>query len=64
MATPTCPKCDSTRFEAQIFEPSNANYKLNAINCLGCGAVVGVVEYSNLGVLIRKLAKGLNIKID
>lgn len=59
-----CPKCENTSFETVIREPKNSNYKLLFTQCSACGCVVGVTEYFNIGVLVKKLAAGLNIDLD
>lgn len=63
VATSTCPKCDSHRFEVKLLEPIGAQYKFHAVQCAACGAVVGVTEYFNIGARIGDLAKGLNVKL-
>ncbi|MDT5121819.1 MAG: hypothetical protein QOC96_1301 [Acidobacteriota bacterium] len=64
MAYSTCPKCNSHSFEMKEAEPANAMYKVNFVQCSSCGAVVGVMDYFNIGVLLRKLARALNINLD
>jgi hypothetical protein len=34
------------------------------VRCQWCKTVVGVLEYSNIGKLIRRLAEKLNINLD
>ena len=63
MALPTCPKCDNRVFELNAFTPLRSNYKLYAVNCTQCGAVVGVQEYFNSGALLTKLAEKLGVKM-
>jgi predicted nucleic-acid-binding Zn-ribbon protein len=63
MARPICPKCDNPTFQITEIEPIDGKYKLNAIHCAKCGAVVGVKEFYNLGQLIYDLAKKLNVKL-
>lgn len=60
----TCPKCASNSFESVIREPKGSNYQLLFTQCSGCGCVVGVTEYFNVGVLVHKLAKALNIDLS
>jgi predicted nucleic-acid-binding Zn-ribbon protein len=59
--TSTCPKCDGQRFELRTIEPLRSNWKYNAVQCSKCGAVVGVVDYYNVGFLVRELAKKLKL---
>ena len=63
MATSTCPKCDSTSFEAKESEPKKSLYKLIFIQCGKCGAVVGVLDYINVGSAVLQIAKALKIKL-
>jgi hypothetical protein len=71
MAHPTCPKCSSPSFESVEFTPRGSGFKLNAIQCAACGAVVGVTDYYNIGNLIieqnealRKIAAHLKISVS
>lgn len=66
MAYPSCPRaeCNSHYFDASEIEPSGSNYKMMAIHCHSCGAVVGVTEVFNVAALLLNLAKKLNIKLD
>lgn len=59
MATSRCPvsECGSTSFELKTFEPHGSSYKLSAIQCRTCGAIVGVMDYFNIGNLVHQLAK-------
>jgi predicted nucleic-acid-binding Zn-ribbon protein len=71
MAVTKCPKCGHTRFELRTLEPSGAQYKYNFFQCVSCGTPVGVAEYFNAGVLLRKqnaalkkIAAALNVHVD
>ena len=64
MATPKCPSCSNTSFELNEITIDKAAYRTYGVCCSHCGAVVGVQEYFNIGVLIKKLAKGLRINLD
>lgn len=55
MAHSTCPKCDSTQFEMKENTPRNSNFKLMFIQCSGCGCVVGVMDYYNIGTRIKDI---------
>jgi uncharacterized Zn finger protein len=59
----TCPACKKTSFEVVMEEPKGSNYKLLFTRCSACGAVVGVTEFYNIGTLLEKLAKKLNIRL-
>jgi hypothetical protein len=61
---PVCGKCENTSFEIREFEPRNAAFKYNSIQCTKCGVPIGVVEYFNVGFMVKKLAKALNINLD
>jgi hypothetical protein len=64
MATSTCPKagCGSHRFEMVENTPSGSAYKLMFIQCASCGTVVGVMDYFNIGNLLKKVAKALRVE--
>lgn len=64
MAASKCPKCENTRFELAEESPTGSNYKLQFVRCASCKTVIGVLEYYSTSVLIRKLAKKLNIDLD
>jgi hypothetical protein len=61
MAVSTCPKCDSTSFEAKEHSPHGSNFKYQFIQCASCGAVVGVMDYFNIGGMLQTLATKLRI---
>jgi hypothetical protein len=63
MATSRCPKCASSSFELENFTPRNSEFKLSFVQCSSCGAVVGVLDYYNIGQLIHDLAKKLNVHL-
>lgn len=52
--------CDSTRFEVKENSPTRSNYKLLFVQCSSCGAVVGTMDYYNIGARLSELEK----KID
>ncbi len=71
MAQSTCPKCDNTRFEVKHAEPKNSNFVLAFIQCTSCGAVVGVMDYQNVGYhlqrqneAIKQIAQKLQVSVD
>ncbi len=64
MAVPTCPKCDSKNFAMTLIEPHNSYFKINAVHCMKCGAVVGITDYSDVATLVRQLAEKLHVKLD
>lgn len=53
MANSKCPHCDGTRFELKTIEARGAQYQHNFIQCGGCGAPFGVLEYHNVGALFE-----------
>ena len=61
MATSNCTKCGNTQFEVKVVEPGESNFKFNFVQCTGCGGVVGVLDYWNIGELIHQLAEELNV---
>lgn len=60
MARSTCPKCDSHNFELVENCPSESNFKFMFVQCVSCGAVVGVMDYYNIGAKL----KTIEAKID
>ena len=59
-----CPKCNSTKFEIVEASIQNSKFKQWFIQCASCGCVVGTTEYDNIGALIRRLARKMNINMD
>lgn len=59
-----CPKCEHTEFEVVNETPVNSNYELIFIRCTNCHTVAGVLDYYNVGALIKKMAKKLKIDLD
>lgn len=65
MNTPSkCPKCEYQEFEVVNEIPANSNYELIFVRCVNCHSVVGVIDYYNVGTLIKKLAAKLKIDLD
>ena len=61
MAFSSCPKCESTRFEMKEMSPTGSKFKVQAVQCSSCGAVVGILDYYNIPALLTKIAKKLGI---
>lgn len=59
-----CPHCQKSGFEVVTEEPKSSNFKLMFVRCQWCKTVVGILDYYNIGALIYKLAKKLNINLD
>ena len=59
-----CPKCENTEFEVVNETPVNSNFALIFIRCANCHTVVGVIDYYNVGTLVKKLAGKLKIDLD
>lgn len=57
MAASTCAKCGNVSFEVKTIEPVGGNFKQNLLQCRGCGAPVGVLDYYNLGGLLKDQEK-------
>jgi len=58
----TCAKCGNHVFQIQESEPSGSNVKWFFVQCMKCGAPVGVVDfYPNSTVLkhVKELEKGM-----
>ena len=61
MAIPRCPKCESSSFENSEVEPRRSNFKLIFVHCSSCGAVVGVVDYYNIGAELKEIRAKLGV---
>ncbi|OXG03653.1 hypothetical protein BC749_11114 [Flavobacterium araucananum] len=59
-----CPHCQKTGFEVATEAPKDSNFKLMFVRCQWCKTVVGVLDYYNIGTLVHKLAKKLNVNLD
>lgn len=59
-----CPKCENTEFEVVNETPVNSNYELIFARCALCKTVVGVIDFYNVGTLIKKLASKLRVDLD
>jgi hypothetical protein len=60
MAVSTCPKCDSHRFELKDGTPKNSRFNFSYVQCSSCGALVGVMDYFNVGAETQDIKKQLN----
>lgn len=47
--TSTCLKCGGHSFELVENSPIRSNFKFLFVQCTGCGGVVGVLDYFNVG---------------
>jgi hypothetical protein len=61
MTESRCPKCGNTNFELGRPRINGSAFKLNSIQCAGCGAVVGVVEADNVNARLREMEKALTL---
>ena len=59
MAEPKCPKCDGTTFELKEHQPQESRFKLMFVQCAECGAVVGAMDFFNVGHLLYKHGEAL-----
>ena len=66
MAFSKCPKCENPYFEVKENIPNSSNYKLMFVQCAKCGSVAGVLDYYNIGTLVKELEKkiGRNYDLD
>lgn len=60
MASSTCVKCGNHSFEMKENTPRTSNYKLLFVQCTSCGAVVGVMDYYNIGSKIQEVQDELD----
>jgi hypothetical protein len=61
MVESTCLKCGCHKFEVVENVPANSKFKFLFIQCSGCGGVVGVMDYYNVGQEIQNLKKKFGI---
>lgn len=54
MALSVCGKCGHTEFELAEHVLSGSQFKFNFVQCAHCGTPVGVLDYYNLGTLLKK----------
>lgn len=59
MTVSNCTKCDGTVFEAVEVTIEGVDRVLLAIQCAGCGGVVGVVEKHDITSMIRQQNRAL-----
>ncbi len=55
----TCPKCDNTSFKMVENSPSGSKFKVYFVECSKCGAVVGVMDFWNVGSTVKQAEKKL-----
>ncbi|HHT9109393.1 MAG TPA: hypothetical protein ACFYD9_12155 [Candidatus Wunengus sp. YC64] len=61
MAISTCPKCDNILFEVVENSPVNSDFKYLFIQCNSCGAVVGTMDYYNIGEILTEIQQRLDM---
>ncbi len=59
MTDSNCTKCDGTAFEAVEITSQGVDRVLLAIQCAGCGGVVGVVEKHDIVAMIHQQNRAL-----
>ena len=73
MPSPKCPdsKCPGRTFSMQEIVPVGSNYKVMAICCSVCGAVLSTEPYANTAAMLSKqnealklIAAALNIRVS
>ncbi len=60
MAMSKCPHCNTSRFEIAENSPASSQYKVFLVQCSGCGAPFGVMDYFNVGTLLKKQEKAVS----
>lgn len=63
-STTKCSSCQKSGFEVIVEEPKGSNFKLILVRCQSCKTAIGVLDYYNIGTLVHKLAKKLNVDLD
>lgn len=59
-----CPNCQKTGFELNTENPKDSNFKINIVRCISCKTAIGVVDYHNAGILVKKLAQLFGKNLD
>lgn len=66
-----CPSCKNGTFTIEENVPSGSPYKLIFVRCSSCGAVVGVMDYLNIGDLLlaqnralKEIANTLGVSVS
>ena len=57
MAFSKCVSCGNGYFEVVEKEPRNSNFKVMFVQCSSCGGVVGVMDFYNIGTIVKNLEK-------
>jgi hypothetical protein len=52
-----CGHCNATVWEIKTIDPAGANFKQSVLQCASCGVPVGVLDYYNLGSMLKKQEK-------
>jgi len=66
MSMSRCPKpeCGGFTFELQELKVNGAQFRMYAVQCSACGAVVAVKEFENTNALVIKRSDDLEQKIS
>lgn len=70
--TPKCSSCGALNlFELHELAVNGAQFRMGSIQCRMCGAVVGVVDFYNIGAMlkkqneaIKKIAQKVGVHVD
>jgi hypothetical protein len=52
MTISSCPKCGNYMFRMREIETSDFNFKVNAVTCSACDAVLELLDFRGIGHLI------------
>lgn len=55
----SCAKCGGGNFKVVEKEPQGSNFKLNFVQCSSCNAPIGVLDFFNLGSLMKDQEKSI-----
>ena len=62
-----CGHCNSIGTRLEEISPAGGQYKMMAICCSSCGAILGVTNYFNSGVIVKGMEKtvdGMKLELD
>lgn len=52
-----CPKCENYAFELEENTPAGSRYRLLFVQCAACGTVVGVLDFFNIGDVLKHVER-------
>lgn len=63
MAKSTCVKCGGTEFELVETTPKKSHFVFSFVQCAQCGGVVGVMDFYNIGNVLKQIGEKLGVRV-